>query len=343
MTKPKPSFLSDLRRGAVVCQLAQARVLVAVSGGADSVALTLGLHQLQTELQLSLVVAHVNHRLRGADSDSDAQWVAEWAQKLGLEYSVCTIDVTPGDQGTRESLEEAARRRRYEVLVDLAEQHQCGFIAVGHHADDWAETILHHIVRGTGLNGLRGMPQTRQLVSPSGTAHQLVRPLMHIPRSVILQWLEEQQQDFRLDASNQDVQFTRNRLRHELLPLLERDFNPQIRKTLVNLATQAREVSDWLQEVAAARWLEVRMDSQPDVLRVDAEALARDAVCLMREVLVHGWRANDWPLQDMSFHHWQQLAGLVSQPAGYLNLPGCITAQRRGTMLVLTRRRHVDP
>ena len=301
-----------------------ARVLVAVSGGCDSVALSRGLVDAQATLNLTLVVAHLNHGWRGEESQQDAEWVRSLASSLNLPS---VIESAPED-GEAAS-EESARQVRYEFLTRAAAEHDCRFVATGHTADDQAETVLHHILRGTGLSGLRGIPQTRTL----GEKATLVRPLLEIPRSQLEDWLRSIGQDWRTDATNSDSRFTRNRIRHELLPLLADSFNPQINRVLTTLATQAGEASDFVRELAEQALPEIVLSASPDSIRVDTTRLCELPPVVRREVLVLAWQRQNWPLQKMSFAHWEKLAD-IAESGGKATLPGNVEVSWRGTMLV---------
>lgn len=334
-----PPFLKALLAGATSCGLADCRVLCAVSGGADSVALLTALLRLREKARIEVVVAHLNHHLRGAESDADAHWVLDLCQTLQVPCVVRSLDVSQRAATHNETIEEAARHLRYAALIEIAMEQRCRFVATGHNADDLVETVLHHIVRGTGLSGLRGMPRTRVLASSSEAQPEVVlaRPLLSVTRSEIEQWLSGERLSFRHDATNSDSAFTRNRIRNELLPLLERDFNPQVRKSMLTLATQAGEVSDWLTDAATQLGKRACLDALPDVLRINVEALQSEPRCLVRETLRVLWQSNQWPLQRMTYQHWNQLAELVVADAGSLNLPGNVIARRRKKLLVLER------
>jgi tRNA(Ile)-lysidine synthase len=216
----------------------------------------------------------------------------------------------------------------------MAERLGARYVAVAHTADDQVETVLHRIVRGTGLAGLAGMPFARPL-SPSVA---LVRPLLLARRRDVLQYLSEIGQDFREDASNEDWRFTRNRLRHGLLPLLRRQYNPDVDAALLRLAAQAGEAQKLLAEQAALladRFVVV--EAGRDV-RIDCSQLADKPRLILREVCKAAWARAGWPQQDADFDLWQQLAELVMHPesgAPTLNLPGNIRAARQGEEIVL--------
>jgi len=304
-----------------------ARVLVAVSGGCDSVALLRGLVDAQSTLNLTLVVAHLNQGWRGEESQQDAEWVRDLAGSLKLPSVI-----ESARQEQKATSEESARRTRYEFLTRAAAEHDCRFVATGHTADDQAETVLHHILRGTGLSGLRGIPPTRSLADQV----TLVRPLLEIPRGQLEDWLQTIGQDWRTDATNSDSRFTRNRIRHELLPLLADQFNPQIHRVLTTLATQAGEASDFVRELGEQALPDIVLSASPDSIRLDTTRLSELPPVVRREVLVLAWQRQNWPLQKMSFAHWQKLAD-IAESGGMGTLPGNVDVRMRGTMLVLTR------
>jgi len=333
MSQPPVStdFLSRLESAVRAGQLVGARILVAVSGGADSVALLRGLVFLADRLDLSCQAAHVNHHLRGEDSDADADWVAEFAQQCGVEFHLRSVDLRDAiDAG--QSIEEAARNARYELLAEIARSSKCPVVAVAHTADDQTETILHHLIRGTGLAGLSGMPKSR----PLSDGVRLSRPLLGIRRSQIEDWLSELGQSFRIDASNEDRGFTRNRIRHDLLPLLEQQFNPAFREVLASLSEQAGETAAFLRRQAEELADRAVQSATLETLRIDCLALQAADTVLIRETLRVVWNRAGWPLKRMGFREWQRLAGLVADGTA-VNLPGQIDARRRGSLLVLSR------
>ena len=221
-----------------------ARLLVAVSGGRDSCVLLDLLRGCAAELELELVVAHVHHGLRGSDADLDAAHVEALARAGGLAFRLARIDPESATRiapsRIRPTLEEAARDLRRAALVAVAEETACRAIATAHHAGDQAETLLLRLLRGTGPDGLAGM-------APRSEDGRWLRPLLTVdpasdrrlggcPRALV--WRE--------DASNDDRRFSRNRLRHDVLPGLISGFNPQLLRALGQLAEAAREDREWL-------------------------------------------------------------------------------------------------
>ena len=217
-------------------------VVLGVSGGPDSVGLLYLLRGIGLDLRLH--IAHLNHLIRGAEAEEDARFVARLAEELGLPATIEARDVPAAQKRLGGSLEEAARRERYAFLEEVAEKVSAKKIALGHTADDQVETILQHILKGTGLRGLRGMLSRRPLRPGSGLF--VIRPLLGIWHQEIEEFLGEQCITFRRDRTNVERSFLRNRLRHELLPLLEADYNKGIKEALLRLGQGAQLAYDFL-------------------------------------------------------------------------------------------------
>jgi tRNA(Ile)-lysidine synthase len=205
------------------------RVVIAVSGGPDSMALLHALWELGDRLGLTLEVAAVDHGLR-AEAAREVDLVRERAAALGLAFSALAVDAAAARREGRASLQDAARRVRLGALAELAAAHGAAAVALGHQADDQAETVLQRIIRGTGLDGLRGIPYRRA---------PFVRPLLDVRRSEVLRYLARRSIPFVEDPSNADPRFARARLRHRILPAL-REENPRVAEALVGLAAAAR-------------------------------------------------------------------------------------------------------
>lgn len=215
------------------------RVAVAVSGGADSVGLLRAVVEVAPEIGLVVAVAHVHHGIRGAEADEDARFVAELADRLGLEFYLHGVD-TPGvAREKRETLEEAARGLRYAWFRELLSEGKADAVATAHTLDDQAETVVHRLLRGAWTEGLGG-------IHPVVTCARgvILRPFLETRRAEIRAWLGDIGQDWREDASNEDPAHTRNRIRHSLLPQMA-EFNPQIAEQLAHMATIARDEESW--------------------------------------------------------------------------------------------------
>lgn len=295
-------------------------------------ALLRGIELLRDELCLVPLAVHVDHQLRGLESERDAVWVRELCDALGIPCEVVTVDVLRQSEQRGIGVEEAARDARYAALQAAAEQHGCETIALAHTADDQAETVLHHVLRGTGLAGLRGMPPKRALTERL----QVVRPLLSVWRTEIEQFLQALGQEFREDSSNRDTSLTRNFLRQELLRLLERRMNPQVREHLVALAQQAMDWQEALQFQATELLDAALLDESNACVRLRAAAFAGQPRHVVRESFVLLWSRREWSRQSMTFAHWDKLADLTqSEQAAVFNLPGNKFARRRGQLIVV--------
>ena len=253
------------------------RVGVAVSGGPDSVALLRVLLELRAELGIVVAaVLHFNHKLRSAESDADEAFVRTLAENHGLEFISDSDDTAAAAAKTGEGIEATARRLRYEFFADVIRALErpashnepiVEVVATGHTLDDQAETVLMRLLRGSGTRGLAAiLPKQRVDIHQGAEFGHIIRPLLQVRRSDVLAYLRTIAQDFREDASNRDKQFLRNRVRHELLPLLERDYNPQVATALAQTAEIARaEQQHWERELSEAmrpiiRWKMVPPD-----------------------------------------------------------------------------------
>jgi len=211
-------------------------VVIGVSGGADSIALLHALHALK----IPATIAHLNHQLRGAEAEADERFVRKLASELGFHIICKSVDVKQLADDNGISIEMAARRARHDFFATFDN----AVIVLAHHADDQAETFLLKLARGAGTEGLGGMPYFQQI-----DALRLIRPMLDIPRAEIIGWLEENGFKWREDASNQDVAFLRNRVRHTVLPLLEQELNPNIRETILRTMNILREENAWMEKL----------------------------------------------------------------------------------------------
>lgn len=329
-------------------------VVAGVSGGADSVAL-LRLMAAMRERAVAdqgeskavagrLVVVHVNHRLRGAASDEDERFVAALCASLAVECIVGHVEPQAVADAEGDGLEAACRSARYDFLLSTAERLGARYVAVAHTADDQAETILHHVLRGTGLAGLAGMPQFRAI----SDAVTLVRPLLAVRRAQVLAYLESLGQPCREDETNLQPRFTRNRMRHELLPLLARDYNADVAAALLRMGQQAREAHEVIRQLAdelAER--AVRLESGDRGGRstgggratIDCRPLAGANRHVVREMFVDIWRRWAWPRQAMGLAEWDALCAMALGESDQASrtLPGEVVATRQGDALTLDR------
>jgi tRNA(Ile)-lysidine synthase len=253
-------------------------LLVAVSAGVDSTALAHALAELAPELGLALSIGHINHGLRGAEAEADEAAVRRLGRALGIPVATARVEPERLRRGRssreRPTLQEAARELRYAALRRLADAAGHALVATAHNADDQAETVLLRLLRGTGPDGLAGIPER----SDDG---RIVRPFLHVPRCEIEAFARKRRIEWREDASNRELRYARNRLRARWLPGLAREFNPRLLRAIGDLAEAQRRDSEWI-----ATWVERetqrRIEADGGWLRLDTrewgalpEALAR--------------------------------------------------------------------
>lgn len=276
-------------------------VICAVSGGADSVALLFGMYLLREKLGITLSAAHFNHHLRGVESDRDEQFVRQFCDRYEIPLFVGQAQVVAGKKG----LEAAAREARYAYFATLS-----GKIATAHTADDNAETVLMHLVRGTGLKGLGG-------ISP--VKGNILRPMLTVTRQEVLAFLEEYSLTFVEDSSNQTDDFFRNRLRHGVMPLLKEE-NPRLAEKLSQMAMQLRLDAEVLEPVETLS---------------DIRTLRQMPAALRSRALVHFLKENG--VQEPERSHIQLVEALVfsEKPSARIMLPGGVTVGRNYDQLII--------
>ncbi|NIA06951.1 MAG: tRNA lysidine(34) synthetase TilS, partial [Actinobacteria bacterium] len=276
------------------------RVLVGVSGGADSVALLLALLELVRagKLDIELFVAHLEHGIRGEQSQKDAEFVCELAKKLDLPIFIEAVDVPALAAERKLCLESAGRLARYDFFSRAAEQQQCSAVALAHHADDQVETILHRITRGTGLTGLAGI-KPRRLLCRQPEIH-IVRPLLSCHRVRIEEFLADRSVSWRTDHTNLGLDATRSRIRNELLRLLREKYNPRVNEALLKLAKIAEQTNDFLDEHTVELFDRVAR-TLGSLVCIDLPGLAKSHRALQAAIIRRAWLKLDLPQRDMSF------------------------------------------
>jgi len=253
-------------------------VMVGLSGGPDSVALFHVLLRLRERLSFSLFAAHLNHKLRGRDSDEDERFVRRLAERHGVALIAESRDVKGMRRKGGGSIEEIAREVRYGFLRKAAGALGAGKIALGHNMDDNAETILMNLIRGSGLRGLSGIPLSRR-----EGEFLIIRPLLGVTRREILAYLKRERLRYREDVSNLDTSLTRNKIRHELIPLLGREYNPKLEKVLAETGRNLRDAEESL-SAAMAELEKECVRSAPGKLSVNMNSLRTHAPALWREL-----------------------------------------------------------
>ena len=297
-----------------------ATILVALSGGADSVALLHALLELRERFGMRVAAAHLNHRIRGLESDRDEDFVREMCARLGVELRVARARGLDADSA---NLEERAREARFRFLNRAADAVGAEYIALAHHGDDQAETVLMRMLRGAGIAGLAAM-------SERGPG-RLIRPMLGLCRAEILGYLRAHGIAFVEDSSNRAPEILRNRIRTELIPMLERDYAPGLRRRLVEIAGEMRSVDDFMNAAASIEFDAMRSsDDALDVARFPALAPALQMSVLR---LYLGERMGS--LRRITRAHLEALRRLVlaGGPSDSIDLPGGWRAEREYNLL----------
>ncbi len=297
------------------------KVVVAVSGGADSVCLFHILWQLGGKLDIELLIAHLNHKLRGAESDVDAAYVAELAKRFSVPAVIETEDVGAYHKKQGGSLEEVARELRYAFFARTAERAGASKVAVGHTRDDNVETILMHLLRGTGLAGLRGLLPSSKIKCPGRvTPLELIRPILEINRQEAIVYCQQHELQPRSDSSNTSLRFLRNRIRLELLPML-RSYNPNIDNTLLRLSVIARDDTAFLEQETEVHWRRLAKEEN-NVIYLDSTRLSTLPPSLQRQIFRKAIEKLKGDLRDIETDHTEAMLSLLKKPAGKsLSLP----------------------
>lgn len=280
------------------------KVVVAVSGGPDSVALLHILYLLKDDLEITLHVAHLNHMFRGEESKNDALFVAEMAERYGLPVTVKSVDVPAYREQKRLSKQVAAREVRYEFFFETARQAGASKVALAHQADDQAETILINFLRGTGTTGLKGILPVRDDL--------YIRPLLATRRFEIERFCREKNLSFRQDSSNLQPVYARNRIRLNLMPLLERDYNPGFVPALLRLGEICREEDRYLEEQAEKAFQDALLIPATDRVLLGLDALRGMPVAIRRRVLRRAWQFLTGGQRVPDFQHAESLLDLIN-------------------------------
>ncbi|MFC1984150.1 tRNA lysidine(34) synthetase TilS [Chloroflexota bacterium] len=295
-------------------------LLVAVSGGPDSVCLLHILVKLREELGISLHIAHLDHQLRGAEAEADAQYVSDLAHQLDIPATIEQRNVKAYQAQQRISLEEAAREVRYTFLAQVAKSLGTNRVAVGHTADDNIETILMHLIRGTGTRGLRGL-QPSSPWQPSKSNLIIVRPLLALSREETANYCHRHQLMPRIDTSNLSLSPLRNRIRLQLLPLLE-SYNPQVAEALLRTARIAIDDLAFMDKETTRLWGKIAQ-KQGNTIILAKEKFLELPSALKRYLLRRAIEDLLGNLKDIETRHIEEIMEALTKPAGKrINLPG---------------------
>ena len=308
------------------------RVLAAVSGGADSVALVCGLVGLRQELGIEVVIGHINHQLRGRDSEQDEIFVKDLAGRLGIEAYFAKAAVSSEAQRSGESIETTGRQVRLATLARMAGRSSCGCVATGHQMDDQAETVLFRLLRGTGFRGLCGIRPEQEF-----GGIKFIRPMLQIRRREIQQYCRLAGILWREDDSNSDVRFRRNWIRHRLLSYLQSQSTTDITEALSNLSRKACAMDEKIEQYAQKLWTQALLEQEPGRTVLCAAGIAEAVEPVAAAVIRRGIEGAGCGLRYVNRGHYQRLIELVKNGRGCVSLPGGFEAAVSGEKIIFAR------
>jgi tRNA(Ile)-lysidine synthase len=306
-------------------------VLVGVSGGPDSIALLYSLLALSHTFPITIGVAHFNHTLRGKDSDRDAAFVADIAKKLALPFYEKKRDTLAFKRKEKLSLEEAARHLRYDFLLNTAKEYKFDKIALGHNLEDNAELILMYLFRGSGLSGVSGIPAVRDA--------KIVRPLILSSRPHILDFIAQEGLKHVTDSSNADRRYLRNRVRHDLIPMLKESYNPNIADTLVRFGSILESEDKWIEKILDPVFEKAVCAKQADMLTLSTLELGVIHIAAQRRIIRRAIKHVKGDLRRITFTHVDSVINLQKSPTGFgtLDLPDRIMIMLKNKTLIISR------
>ena len=321
-------FEVKLQQGFAASKWQDVRVILAVSGGADSVAMLRSVAALRPDDSIGdLHVVHINHGWRGEHSDGDQEFVVDLCARWNIE---CHCIGMPAGLRT----EEEARNQRYQTFHEKACELGARYVFMAHTQDDQIETLIDRVFRGTGLSGLLGIPRTRRL----DHGITLLRPMLLHRRAEVIDYLQDLGQDYREDSSNQTLDYKRNRIRNELLPLLKLQYHSEADQAVLRLKEMASELFEYLSTDAKKLVDQALVSCDEQQLTLDCRCFAGVASVVVREALLQVWQQAKWPRQGMTRSHWLQLEAIVLSTSEAVMFPGSIRAEKNGEQLLLTRR-----
>lgn len=316
------------------------RVLVCVSGGADSVALLHVLNRLRGGLGISLHIAHLDHMMRPRESHKDMLFVKKIAKRFDIPVTASRINVPQIVQKKGSSLEDTARDERYKFFLKVALKINANKIATAHTMDDQAETVLMRLLRGSGVTGLRGIPPKRSMDNCL-----VLRPLIRIWKRDLVDYLKENNLNFRLDSSNLDINILRNRIRLKLLPLIKKGYNPNISEVLVNISENLNDIFEYMEEESRKAFLDSRMKANDDEVAISLSKLLKRDIAIQKEIVRMAIRELKGDLNRITYNHWQDIDSMIKEKStgASLDLPDGIRCIKEYERLVFCRRKKKSP
>lgn len=306
------------------------RVLLCVSGGPDSIFLTYALLYLRKEFNLRLYIAHLDHGIRGKVSYQDLLFVKRLADRFGIRFFSKRIILT---KDKAHSVEETARKKRYDLFEKIAKKYAISKIATAHTADDQAETVLMRVLKGASIKGLSGIPPIRICRNAS-----YIRPLIELEKKDILYFLNTNSIAYRTDSTNKEERYFRNVVRNRIIPYLKR-YNPQLKRALINIAESLREDKDFI-ERATGR-ITKGISKKDGMVFLPLKDIVIQPTAIQKEVVRDALDKAGSNLKKLTFRHWKKIRLLLTsmQNGKSLDMPGNVVLSKKGTALYIRKQR----
>ncbi|MEW6616695.1 MAG: tRNA lysidine(34) synthetase TilS [Thermodesulfobacteriota bacterium] len=307
------------------------RVVVAVSGGADSVFLLHTLEELREDFNITLIVAHLDHCIRGMEAKRECRFVEKLANTFHLPFESKSIDIPALKKAEKKSTQQAARDARYEFFVDTLKKFNAQKVALGHNADDQAETVLMRLIRGAGIKGLCGIPPVRDGI--------FIRPLIEIQRSEIEGFLRENSIEFVTDSSNRENVYLRNKVRNSLMPILVKEYNPGIVQNLIHTSEILRKEDEFMEKLVLNLFSRICVSGGKESLTLNILYLKGLEGSMQIRVLRKAMESFSGNLKRINFRHLESLVGMLSSEGANksLSLPGGIIVEKQYNELIIRR------
>ena len=283
------------------------KVVVGVSGGADSVALLLLLNELREEMKLTLFVVHVNHGIRGEDAKRDELFVENICKKLGISYEIEKVDIINIAKNFSLTEEEAGRKARYDAFYRILREKNTTKIAVAHNLNDQAETVLMYLCRGSGLTGLKGILPVRD---------EIIRPLIECSRSEIEKWLKIENQEYCIDYTNFETEYTRNKIRNNLLPYIEEQINSNAVKNIARNAALIKEEDDYIEKEANKAYYSVFVKKDDKNIYLDILKMKNLPKVMQRRIIRIGFKELNKNIKNLTLKHVNASLELMNGATG---------------------------
>jgi len=309
------------------------RVLVGVSGGPDSVFLLDALYNLKNKLDIDIFVANLNHAVRGKFSAKDSNFVKRRAAEFKLQYVQHKLRPIKKGPSLKLSMEEALREKRYEFFKEAAKKVRANVIATGHTLDDQAETVLMRTIKGSTIKGLTGIPPVRR----NGTLN-IIRPLIELEKKAIINFLVKNKIPYRLDHTNLEEDFFRNKVRRKIMPYLER-FNPRIKRSLSLMAESLREDRDFIEEERKKR--KGYLNKNGKCVSIKLKDIVIQPKALQREILRDALMKSGANIKKLTFRHWKDMDEFLKykRKGQSLDMPGGVSLKRYEKEILFKKRK----